>query len=118
MPPAEKATIARIGLVGQACAHASPLARPRTDSNMKQIRVMPFSLVSRQALRGRSAKAAIPVLPILRIAHHGYGRPLNCGISIFCRRRSCAGEGPDPRERLVDHLPWLPLSKAARNDSL
>src|SRR5436190_14657309 len=45
MPPAEKATIARIGLVGQACAHASPFAkaRARTDSNMKQIRVMPFS---------------------------------------------------------------------------
>ena len=42
MPPAEKATIARIGLVGQACAHVAPLAkaRPRTDSTMEQIRVM------------------------------------------------------------------------------
>src|SRR5262249_62331828 len=63
MHPPEKATTARIGLVGQACAHASPLAkaRPRTDSNMKQIRVMPFSLVSRRALRGRSATRQQPL---------------------------------------------------------
>src|SRR5262245_42805019 len=62
MPPAEKATIARIGLVGQACAHASPFAqaRARSDSNIKQTRVMPFSLVSRRALRGRYATGQQP----------------------------------------------------------
>src|SRR5262245_49805603 len=73
MPPAEKATIVLIGLVGQACAHASPFAkaRARTDSNMKQIRVMPFSLVSRRALRGRSATGHNPWASERRIAHLG-----------------------------------------------
>jgi hypothetical protein len=63
MPPAEKATTARIGLVGHACAHASPLvtARLRTDSNARQIRVTSFTadigqaLAIIQAFPGRSA---------------------------------------------------------------
>src|SRR2546430_15118620 len=74
MPPAEKATIARTGLVGQACAHASPLAktRPRTDSNVKQVRVMRFFVVSRQTLRGGCATRQQPPVPsILRIAQRG-----------------------------------------------
>src|SRR5262249_42691889 len=75
MPPAEKATIARIGLVGQACAHVAPLAkaRPRTDSNMKQIRVMPFSLVSRTAtsdtIAGMRKVDVLDLLPHV-VKHH------------------------------------------------
>src|SRR6266481_2707264 len=86
MPPAEKATIARTGLVGQVCAHASPLSktRPRTDSNVKQVRVMSFFLVSRQTLRGRCAtRQQPPVLSILRIAQRGTaGDYLRCGTTI------------------------------------
>src|SRR5262245_8250619 len=85
MPPAEKATIARIGLVGQACAHASPFAKARasTDSNVKQIRVMPFSLVSRRALRGRSATGQQPLGFGAKDSTHRSGRTLlRCRISI------------------------------------
>src|SRR5262245_4997960 len=93
MPPAEKATTARIGLVGQACAHTSPFAkaRARTDSSMKQIRVMPFSLVSRRALRGRSATGQQPVGFRAKDSTHRPGRRLlRCWISI--RPMSLVGE--------------------------
>jgi hypothetical protein len=88
MPPAEKATIARTGLVGQACAHASPLAktRPRIVSNMKRVRVMSFSLVSRQTLRGRGAKAVTPCAFDFKNSTARYGRRLlRCGFqSSLC----------------------------------
>src|SRR5215472_10419869 len=75
MPPAEKATTARIGLVGQVCAHASPLAKakPRTDSDMKgcaraatgHVAAPPRSMMNSRRLRAGMGSPH-PVQPVSR----------------------------------------------------